>query len=150
MILFTAKWLARERKKRKNKIKINETRRQALKLKNISIIAFPGAAEIMEKLRLAEDNPALVENFYPFISRYAKTYQSPKLVGVTFSLATLHYVKEMSGLEKLQAVRSIPFGRLVDALVDEVEAAKEAKNFIRNVVDSLDCNLPMWRPEDID
>lgn len=96
---------------------------------------LPTAAEIVERLKKANDDAYLVETFYPTIAKEAGRELIAEGIVMMFTLKIYDY--QQSGYRPvIGSILQMQVPRFIDALVDDKEVAEAAKAFHQEAVDA--------------
>ncbi|OGE36115.1 hypothetical protein A3E45_02290 [Candidatus Daviesbacteria bacterium RIFCSPHIGHO2_12_FULL_43_11] len=91
-----------------------------------NLVTLPGTEEIIQRLKKVNDDPYLVERFYPLIAQEAGRELLPQGIVLMLSLKVGDFAPTTHTLQ-LEALLSMSIPQWAEALIDDEEAAKVAK-----------------------
>lgn len=102
------------------------------KNKNEKVIILPSREEMLARLLRVNDNSHMQEKFYPILLKDAGQERVALGVVMMLAMAIHDYTKGMPPIMASTLYMEAP--HFIDALVDDPEAAKEAKVFLKEAM----------------
>ncbi len=96
---------------------------------------LPSTTEMKQKLKEADPDIRLEEKFFPYVTEHGGEKVLPVFLGVFFIIAAHNFTKHMDKRSRKKAIASLKFNKFVDAVVEDKEAAKITKDFIKEVLE---------------
>ena len=90
------------------------------------VITLPDKDDMLKRLVMVDNDPHLVERFYPILLKNAGQKRVAQGITMMMILAIHDYADGMPPLTSALMVMYAP--KYIDALVDDVDVAQEAKN----------------------
>ena len=112
---------------------LNTPPQEGGKNKNEKVITLPNREEMLARLLKVNDNSHMQEKFYPILLEDAGQKRVALGVVTMLALAIHDYTKGMPPIMASTLYMEAP--HFIDALVDDPEAAKEAKVFLQEAME---------------